>query len=126
MTSTIRLLLLVPALALAACSSTSYCEDQQDYERSGSVPPLKTGEEVKLPQSEAALKIPPRPESQVAYGEPYINAEGDSDVRCLDKPPEMPALPEEPKPAEPAPTAPAVMPPAEPPAEPKAESPPPG
>ena len=110
MTSTMRLLAPVLLLALAGCSASSYCEDQQDYELAGSVPPLKGDESLSVPQSEAALRIPPRPANAVPFGEPYKDEEGDDDVRCLDKPPEMPALVEA-KPAEPAPAPPAQMPP---------------
>jgi hypothetical protein len=126
MTSIARLLVVLPLLALGACSTSSYCEDQPDYELATSVPALKGDDKLQLPQSEAALKIPPRPENVVAYGEPYKDEEGDDEVRCLDKPPEMPKLPEAPKPAEGA--APAASPaaPEATPANPAPGTPPPG
>ena len=85
-----RVLLLMPVLALGACSVNTYCEGEQDYQKAGTVPPLQGAEGLKLPQSASALKIPPPPPHPVAYGEHVKDEDGDDVVQCLDKPPEMP------------------------------------
>lgn len=105
MKSIVKLLILVPAVAVTACSTSSYCEDQQDYERAASVPPLKGDEALSVPESESALRIPPPPPNVVAFGETYKDEDGDDAVRCLDKPPEMAPLPPEPQAVEPVPAA---------------------
>ena len=104
-----RLVLLAPALALAGCAIGTYCEGDQKYHKAESLPPLAGAEGVTLPESASALKIPPPPANPVAFGERYKDADGDDAVRCLDKPPEMPA-PIEPKPAETPAAAPAPVP----------------
>ena len=98
-----RVLALLPVLALGACASNSYCLGEQKYQNAGSVPPLRPIEGLKLPESPSALKIPPAPANPVAFGERYKDEDGDEKSRCLDKPPAMPALPvksEESKPEE--------------------------
>ena len=120
MTIVTRTLLLLPALALAGCAVSSYCEGEQDYQKAASYPALRPVEGVKLPESQAALRSPPPPANAVAFGERYTDEDGDEAVRCLDKPPVMPP-PAVPRPAEPAPAAPAAPPaaPAEAPAQPE-------
>ena len=99
MKSAMKWVLLAPLLALSGCAVSSYCEGDQKYHKAESLPPLAGTEGVTLPESPSALKIPPPPPSAVAFGEKYKDADGDDAVRCLDKPPDMPA-PVEPKPAE--------------------------
>lgn len=94
-----RIPMLLPALALAGCAAGGYCEGEQDYERAEIYPPLQTVDGVKLPESQAALRIPPAPATAVAFGERYTDEDGDEAVRCLDKPPAMP-VPAAPTPAE--------------------------
>ena len=101
----LKIALLVPVMALAGCAASTYCEGEQDYQRARSVPAPQSAAVLQIPQSESALRIPPPPENSVPYGEEYVDEDGDEVVRCLDKPPEMPApkpLPDD-KPAEPAP-----------------------
>jgi hypothetical protein len=108
-----RTLLLLPALALSGCALSTYCEGEQRYQAAESYPPLQGVEGVKVPESQAALRIPPPPPNAVAYGETYKDEDGDDAVRCLDKPPAMPEppapKPEAAKPA--AATPPAAAPP---------------
>ena len=99
MKTVMRTLVLLPLLALAGCAVNSYCDGEQAYQKAPPLPPLQATEGVKLPESPAALKIPPAPQTAVAYGEHYQDEDGDDAVRCLDKPPAMPPL-VEPKPAE--------------------------
>jgi hypothetical protein len=107
MTFVTRTLLLLPALALAGCAVSSYCEDEQKYQKAVSYPPLQPVEGIKLPDSQAALRVPPAPPNAIAFGERYIDEDGDEAVRCLDKPPLIPP-PTVPKPAEAPAAAPAA------------------
>ncbi|MGQ0586201.1 MAG: hypothetical protein ACT4PK_03245 [Gammaproteobacteria bacterium] len=100
----LKLLTLIPVLALAGCASVSQCSGTQAYRDATSVPVVQSTESLKLKDSPSALKIPPAPATAVPYGEVYVDEDGDERVRCLDIPPVMPApLPEAPKPAEKAP-----------------------
>ena len=114
MNVSIRLPILAALLAVAGCSTTSYCEGEHDYQTAPSIPPLRSTEGVKLPESASALRIPPPPPNNVPYAEPYKDEDGDDAFRCLDKPPPMPAIAAEPAKAAPAP-APVTPPPSEPP-----------
>jgi len=105
----IRSAVLLATLALGACAANSYCKGEQSYEKAPSVPPLKPVEGLALPDSPSALKVPPPPANPVAYGETVKDADGDEVVRCLDKPPDMPA----PKPEAPSTPAPGPAPEAE-------------
>jgi hypothetical protein len=108
----LKIVLLVPAMALGGCAASTYCEGEQDYQTARSVPAPQSAAALQIPQSESALRIPPQPENSVPYGEEYVDEDGDESVRCLDKPPEMPApkpLPEE----KPVPEAPVQEVPAE-------------
>ena len=95
----LKIALLVPVLALGGCAASTYCEGEQDYQKARSVPAPQSAAVLQIPQSESALRIPPQPDNAIPYGEEYVDEDGDESVRCLDKPPEMPApkpLPEEP------------------------------
>lgn len=111
----LKLVVLVPVLALGGCAGSSYCEGQQHYQTARSVPVPQSAGALQIPQSESALRIPPAPENAVPYGEQLLDEDGDEVVRCLDKPPDMPPpvepkpLPEE-TPAAPAPAAPVEKP----------------
>lgn len=108
------LLLLAPAL-LGGCAVSSYCTGEQRYQQAPSVPELHGADGLVIPESATALDIPPPPAKAVAFGEVYEDAEGDEQVRCLDKPPAMPpvtepaAAPAPAEPAAPAPAAPAAV-----------------
>jgi len=106
-----KIFLLAAAAALSGCAASSYCSGEQDYATAESVPPLKGADGQPLPESSAALRIPPPPATDVKYAEPYKDADGDERVRCLDAPPVLPAMP----PAPPAPPAAEEPPKAEPP-----------
>lgn len=114
MKPSIRLSILAGLLAVAGCSTTSYCEGEHDYQAAPSIPPLKPADGVRVPESASALRIPPPPPNNVAFAETYKDEDGDDAVRCLDKPPPMPALAAEPAKAAPAP-APVTPPPSVPP-----------
>jgi hypothetical protein len=115
-----RSLLLLPALALGGCAVNSYCEGEQKYMAAKSLAPLQSPEGARVPESASALKIPPPPANPVPFGQTVKDEDGDDAIACLDKPPEMAALPA-PKPT-PAAEQPASPPPA---AEPPGVPPPP-
>ena len=88
------------AALVAGCASHSYCLGDQPYTHAKSVPPLQAADGLKVPESNAALKIPPPTASAVPYGRKVKDAKGDEKVECLDRPPPMPEQkPEEAKPS---------------------------
>lgn len=120
MKSVMKMIVLVPAFALAGCAVNSYCEGEQKYDAARSLPPLASAEGATVPESPSALKIPPPPENPVPFGQTVKDEDGDDMISCLDKPPEMPPLA---KPAEATPAAPADAKPADEPAAKPAETP---
>ena len=84
-----RFLGLLVLAGLSGCATSSYCTDEQKYQEAKSVPALNGADGVQLPESPSALRIPPPPESPVAFGEIYKDTEGEERVRCLDTPPQM-------------------------------------
>jgi hypothetical protein len=97
----LKLLALIPVFALAGCAASAYCEGERLYQEAGSVPEVQPTDGLKPRESASALKIPPAPANPVPYAEEYVDEDGDEAVRCLDKPPEMPALALPPEPAKP-------------------------
>jgi hypothetical protein len=97
----LKFAVLVPLATLAGCAASSYCEGQLDYQTARSVPVPQAVQELRIPESENALRIPPPPENEVPYGDTVSREDGDEVVVCLDKPPDMPPLSElkEPPPA---------------------------
>jgi hypothetical protein len=93
MNSAMRTILLLPALALGGCAVNSYCEGEQDYMEAKSLAPLQSADGAKVPESASALRIPPPPANPVPFGQTVKDEDGDDAVSCLDKPPEMAALP---------------------------------
>lgn len=93
-----RFFVLLAILGLSGCAANSYCIEEQNYQKAQSVPPLNGVEGLQLPESASALRIPPPPESAVAFGEIYKDADGDDQARCLDTPPKMTLPPPAPTP----------------------------
>lgn len=89
-----RWVFLAPVLALAACAGGSYCEGKQDYQRARSIPAVQPAEGLRLPESDATLRIPPPAKNAVPYAETTTDEDGDEKVTCLDKPPQLPPLAE--------------------------------
>ncbi|HEX4872809.1 MAG TPA: hypothetical protein VFV27_10890 [Nevskiaceae bacterium] len=79
-------------LTLSSCSSNRYCLKPQEYQRAGSVSPLVPVEGLTLPESAAALSVPPPPKTAVPFG----RLDGNGNGLCLDRPPEMAEPPAEP------------------------------
>jgi len=69
--------------ALSACSTSGYCLKHQDYQDAQSVPALSSPDNLKVPSSTSALRIPDEPATKVAYG----SVDADGSAVCLDKPP---------------------------------------
>lgn len=79
------LLLSVLAFALSACS-TAHCRKPEEYAAAQSMPVLPVVDGLKLQESPSALRIPPAPENPVAFGEKYLDEDGDERWSCLDVP----------------------------------------
>jgi len=84
-------LLALCSVCLCGCAG-SRCLGDQPYSHAPSIPPLKSAENLKVPESSSALKIPPAPANPVPFGEKVKNEKGDEEVQCLDKPPPMPPV----------------------------------
>jgi len=93
----LRVLTLFPLLVLGACAASTYCEGEQRYQTAQSVPAMQPADGLQIKESATALDIPPAPANAIPYGEAYKDADGDDAIRCLDRPPDMPA-PVAPKP----------------------------
>jgi uncharacterized lipoprotein len=92
-----RLILIAASAALiAGCASHSYCLSDQPYTHAKSVPTLQAVDGLKIPESNAALKIPPPPAETVPYGRKVKDAKGEETIECLDRPPPMPEEPAKP------------------------------
>lgn len=73
------------ALVLSACSS-AHCRKPGEYAAARSLPVLPAVAGLKLQESPSALRIPPAPENPVAFGEKYLDEDGDERWSCLDVP----------------------------------------
>lgn len=76
-------------LLLASCSTTRYCTGEQAYQRTEVLPPLKGTEALQVPEAQSALRVPKGRGTSDGFAETYINAEGESELRCLDMPPRL-------------------------------------
>ncbi len=92
----LRSMLVAACVILLAGCASKRCLSDQPYAHAESVPTLKPVDGVKLPESTAALKIPPPPANPVPFGEKVKDAKGEEVVQCLDRPPPMPKPAEEP------------------------------
>ncbi|AXQ27624.1 hypothetical protein D0B54_02565 [Solimonas sp. K1W22B-7] len=77
-------LLSLATLMLAGCASRNACVGDTSYQQATSLPPPVTVDGLKMPESAAALRIPPAPAAAAAP----------SDV-CLQTPPPMPPVTED-------------------------------
>jgi hypothetical protein len=87
----LKLLALFSVFTVAGCAPAVYCEGELTYQNAASIPVVQPTEGLQPRESASALKIPPAPATTVPYGETVVDAEGDERVRCLDRPPELPA-----------------------------------
>jgi hypothetical protein len=84
------------AALMCGCASHSYCLGDQPYTHAKSVAAPQPVDGLKIPESSAALKIPPAPAETVPYGRKVKDEKGETVVECLDRPPPMPAEPAKP------------------------------
>lgn len=71
----------------SGCASNRYCLAEQDYQQAENLQPIQPAPGLSLPESAAALRIPPPPAKVVPFG--TRDAEGNG--VCLDRPPPLPA-----------------------------------
>ena len=84
------------AVLLTGCAS-GRCDGDRKYLKAQSVPPIRGTADLQLPESPAALRIPPLSDAaRAAAAEPLASGGGRRSA-CLDMPPAM--LPVEPEPA---------------------------
>jgi len=76
-----RLVVLLPLLALAACSGERElrCESSERYQSARSAPPIRVPDDLTVPDESNAFRIPPPPERRDRTATPE---------RCLEHPPE--------------------------------------
>ncbi|MGB0955506.1 MAG: hypothetical protein ACPGZP_05835 [Panacagrimonas sp.] len=70
-------------LLFSACSSNRYCLSAQEYQGAADLPALQSAEGLKLPESPAALRIPPESPNAAPFG---VRDEQGNGI-CLDQPP---------------------------------------
>ena len=75
--------MLLACVAMSACSVNNYCLVELDYQKAEPVPELHGTDELAMPQSPSALRLPPQPQTKVPFGQ---RAEDGTGV-CLDRPP---------------------------------------
>ncbi|MEC9360117.1 MAG: hypothetical protein VX836_19880 [Pseudomonadota bacterium] len=85
----ILLAVALSALTLTACSQTRYCTGEQNYQKARSLPPLQATQGLTIPDSQGALSVPEGRGTSGGFAETYVNAEGESEQRCLDMPPRL-------------------------------------
>ena len=82
------LIILAAAFALNACATNKECADDQSYRQATSVAPIVGSNGITVPESAAALHIPPASGKEVAVVPPTnVNRRS----ACLDFPPEIAA-----------------------------------
>ncbi|MDP3858916.1 MAG: hypothetical protein Q8Q73_14260 [Stagnimonas sp.] len=100
--------LAVLALALGGCAS-GRCDGDSRYREAESIAPIQGTGELLLPESPAALRVPPLSEAaRTAAAQPVDNGGGRRKA-CLDVPPRLPPVEPEPAPATPPPAAPTAQ-----------------
>lgn len=84
------------ALLLTGCAS-GRCDGDRRYLKAESVAPIRGTADLQLPESPAALRIPPLSDAARAAAAEPVATGGGRRSACLDMPPTMPAV--EPEPA---------------------------
>lgn len=86
------------SLLLVGCAS-GRCGGDTDYKKAESVAPIQGTGDLQLPESPAALRVPPLSEAaRTAAAQPIDNG-GKRRKACLDVPPRLPPVEPEPAPA---------------------------
>lgn len=99
--------LVAVSLVLTGCAS-GRCGGDTSYREAESIPVIQGTGELQLPESPAALRIPPLSEAARAAAAQPLEAGRGRRKACLDVPPRLP--PAEPEPVPAAPAAPAEAP----------------
>jgi hypothetical protein len=87
-------LTLAGTLLLGACASKSYCLGQQKYDHVASIAPIHAVDDLQIPDSPTAMRVPPpvAPDQDLPYGQRVADPRHPSrtKVQCLDEPPPLP------------------------------------
>jgi hypothetical protein len=87
------------ALLLAGCGGVSrHCVGEFEYQRAETLPAPASVEGLTMPESVAALRIPPPPAEPVPFAREYPDPDNPAKTRvdCLDVPPRINLAPEPP------------------------------
>lgn len=85
-----RVLLAIAVIgSVSACAQRAYCAGEHAYLQADSVRSLEDVDGLRVPRSSSALVIPPEELTGPAYAEPYEDAKGRTQYRCLDMPPRL-------------------------------------
>ena len=82
-------------LVLSGCATSRYCMGDLPYQQAKTIPTLKGTAELSLPESQAALRVPPVPADGQPYGRLVTDEDGDERALCLDSPPRLAELPKQ-------------------------------
>lgn len=92
MTRAGTLIALATVTVLSACSNTRYCTRPQPYATAPSIPPLVGTDNLRIPTSNTALKVPEARGESLSFG--YVVTDpakpGKTKAECLDQPPPIP------------------------------------
>jgi len=87
-------------LLLSACGGVSrHCVGELDYQTAQTLPPPGQVDNLTVPESPSALRIPPPPQDPVPFAREVADPENPAKTRvdCLDIPPPLVAQPEPPE-----------------------------
>jgi hypothetical protein len=79
-------------LLLSGCAAGGHCAGTFPYQQAELAPQLQSVDGIQVPESSAALRVPPQPELVVPYAMVTEDPRrpGRSRVSCLDVPPRLP------------------------------------
>lgn len=80
-------------LVLSGCATSRYCMGELPYQQAKTIPTLKGTADLTLPESQAALRVPPVLAEGQPYGRLVTDEDGDERALCLDSPPRLAELP---------------------------------
>ena len=91
------ILLLLASTVLGGCAAGGHCLGEYDYQHAYSLPSISNAN-VKAAGASSALVIPPPPARVVPFGSLVDDPKnpGDTAAQCLDVPPGLPTLTEQP------------------------------
>jgi hypothetical protein len=79
-------------LLLSGCAAGGHCVGNFPYQQAELAPQLQPVDDIQVPESSAALRVPPPPQQVVPYAMVTEDPSrpGRSRVSCLDVPPRLP------------------------------------